>query len=92
MNERKMCHDCPHLREHTVGDQIAVFVGFGPGPHKCHNNVARPCQGHVMQLGKIAAGVVQVEDYPDKLIFAATSGIANRTGGKDAGKREEGAA
>lgn len=91
MAEMKMCHDCPHKREHEVGDQIALFVGFGPGPHKCHNNVARACVGHVMQRGKIAAGVVQVEDFTDKIIFDATTGIAKRTGGRDA-KREEGAA
>jgi hypothetical protein len=63
MRDRVMCHDCPHRREHEVGDEIVVFPAFQNKPHACHNAITLPCVGHVQQQQNLRMNVVQVEDY-----------------------------
>jgi hypothetical protein len=58
MPARKMCHDCPHLREHTVGDEVFVYTAGYPAGyldkiHPCHNAIKLPCVGHQLQVDKM---------------------------------------
>lgn len=48
--KQAMCHDCPHRREHEVGDEVQSFVGEEDGPHPCHIRKVLPCVGHVLSL------------------------------------------
>jgi hypothetical protein len=58
-----MCHDCPHHREHEVGDEVVVFPEYGEKPHPCHNATHLNCVGSEMQLEKFHLNVCQKEDF-----------------------------
>lgn len=66
MSERKMCHDCPHLKEHETGEEIVFFPDYPKTPHPCHNATHLPCVGHQMQQQKHRLMMATVEDYPIK--------------------------
>ena len=66
---RTMCHDCPHRREHEVGDCLVIVGGNTPGyndtRHPCHNAMHLPCVGSEMQFQKFRSNVCQVEDFEE---------------------------
>ena len=55
---RQMCVECPHRREHEVGDETMIVTNLGEEPqdfkkpHPCHMVMTRPCVGSEMQLEK----------------------------------------
>jgi hypothetical protein len=64
-----MCHDCPHKREHEVGDSITIIKGTGNRPHGCHNTMELSCVGHQMQIHKIATNQIAIEDFTDRRVI-----------------------
>ncbi len=63
---RKMCVECPHKREHEVGDEIC-FVHVGgvdadyTKPHVCHMTADLPCVGSQLQIDKRQAMLNMME-------------------------------
>lgn len=80
MSERKMCHDCPHIREHTVGDETVFFGDFVKKPHPCHNALTLPCIGHMMQLEKLGVDMSNVKqgEFSIKIDYGENGGITCR--------------
>lgn len=63
-----MCIECPHKREHEVGDEICIVDG-GKKPHCCHMATHLICAGSQMQYNKIQLNMVQLEDYASKRVI-----------------------